>query len=132
MTLQEDFFRCKQCGYCCHGETTVSLTQNDVERLVDYLRLPLEEVTRKYLRITDNVIQMQTVDGHCIFFRDGCTVHPGKPWRCREWPLHPSIMKDTSNFEAIKKSCPGITRDHSYDEFRDKLADFLGRVTYDK
>ena len=77
----EDIFKCKRCGYCCHGETTVSLDEKDVERLVDFLRLPLAEATEKYLRVTDGVTQMKVVDGHCIFYRDGCMVHPGRPWR---------------------------------------------------
>ena len=110
-------FACRQCGHCCHGETTVSLTPEDLERMVAFLRLPVEEVKARYLRVTGNVIQMRIVDGHCIFYNQGCTIHPGKPWRCTEWPLHPSILTDPANFEAIRDSCPGIKRDVSYEEF---------------
>jgi len=115
--LEKELFSCKRCGHCCHGETTVSLNDDDVERMVGYLRLSLVEVTEKYLRVTGNVIQMKIVDGHCTFYRDGCMIHPARPWRCAQWPLHPSIMVDASNLSAIRDSCPGINKNLDYDDF---------------
>ena len=127
VTEYEDIFKCKQCGHCCHGETTVSLDEEDVKRMVKYIGLPFEEVKEKYLRVTGNVIQMKIVDGHCIFYRDGCTVHQGKPWRCGQWPLHPSILTDEANLAAIRESCPGLAKDMPYDEFCKKLAALLDK-----
>jgi hypothetical protein len=120
-------FQCRQCGHCCQGETTVSLDAGDLERLVAYLDLSLEETKEKYLRITGNVVQMKTVDGRCIFYDQGCTVHPGKPWRCSQWPLHPSILADASNLEAIRQSCPGINGRMGYEEFCAKLSRILAQ-----
>lgn len=125
--LSEKIFRCRQCGSCCHGETTVSLDPEDQERLVAYLRLSQEEVFRRYLRVNGGVVQMKIVEGHCIFFRDGCTIHPGKPWRCGQWPLHPSILADEANLSAIRASCPGLNRDLEYAEFCTILTGFLAR-----
>lgn len=121
----DDIFDCKQCGFCCHGETTVSLDDNDVKQMCDYLQLPFEEVKEKYLRVTGTVIQMKTVDGHCIFFKENCSVHPGRPWRCRQWPLHPSILSDPANFTAIASSCPGIKKEKGYKTFCQKLKELL-------
>lgn len=117
--MKERIFACRRCGYCCQGQTTVSLTAADLERMVDHLGLPVEEVKAKYLRVTGSVIQMKTVDGHCIFFepKEGCSIHPGRPWRCRQWPLHPSILTDPANFEAINSSCPGLKGELGYEEF---------------
>ena len=127
MVEENELFDCQQCGYCCHGETTVSLDKNDVERMVKYLKADKQKVADEYWRITDNVIQMKIVDGHCIFFKNGCTIHQGKPWRCSEWPLHPSILKDKSNFYTIKESCPGITRTLSYEQFCEKFSQFISQ-----
>ncbi len=121
----EDIFTCEQCGYCCHGETTVSLNDKDVKRMCDHLQLSFEEAKEKYLRITGNVVQMKTVDGHCIFFKGNCSVHPGRPWRCRQWPLHPSILSDQANFTAIASSCPGINKELGYKKFCKKLEEIL-------
>jgi Fe-S-cluster containining protein len=125
MVTISEIFVCQQCGYCCQGDTTVSLDENDQERMVQHLGLKREEVDRRFWRKTGNTIQMRTVDGHCIFFADGCTIHAGKPWRCTQWPLHPSMLADRENYEVIKESCPGINRDLSYEDFCKKFTELL-------
>ncbi len=122
MPNQNNFFRCRECGYCCHGQTTVSLTPEDIERMAAYLKISIAALKERYLREKDNCVQMRVEDGHCIFYNGGCTVHPGKPWRCNEWPLHPAILLDRSNFESIRESCPGIPKDISYEDFCKKLS----------
>ncbi|MCI5222431.1 MAG: YkgJ family cysteine cluster protein [Candidatus Electrothrix sp. AR4] len=124
-----DIFTCTRCGYCCQGETTVSLDQQDQERMVAKLGLTQREVEEKYWRVTGNVIQMKIVDHHCIFYKKdiGCTVHEGRPWRCGQWPLHPSILVDENNFHTIQGSCPGINQELTYEEFRALLKLLLDR-----
>lgn len=113
----EEIFSCQRCGQCCHGQTTVSLDDRDQGRMCSHLNMTRDDVAEKYWRITGTVVQMKTMDGHCIFYDDGCTVHPGRPWRCAQWPLHPSILSDAANFSAIRDSCPGINQEISYEEF---------------
>jgi Fe-S-cluster containining protein len=125
MVKISDIFDCQQCGYCCQGETTVSLDEDDQKRMVAYLGMSREEVRRKYWRQTGNTIQMKTIDGHCIFYDNGCTIHEGKPWRCTQWPLHPSMLDGRENYEIIKESCPGINRDLDYEEFCQKFSEIL-------
>lgn len=117
--LISDLFTCARCGYCCHGETTVSLNEDDQERMIRVIGQSRKDVSVNFWRITGRTVQMQTVDGHCIFYGEnvGCTVHEGRPWRCGQWPLHPSILLDRANFETIRESCPGINRELSYEEF---------------
>ena len=117
MTLVSQIFSCKRCGYCCHGETTVSLDGKDRERMVKALNMPEEIVKETFWRQTGKITQMKTVDGHCVFYEDGCNVHKGRPWRCAQWPLHPSILSDENNFHTISESCPGIKKDVSYEFF---------------
>ncbi len=121
-------FECQQCGNCCQGDTTVSLDASDQERLIKHLGLPEVEVHEKYLRKTGSVIQMKTVDGHCIFYDNGCTVHEGKPWRCTQWPLHPSILTDHANYMAISSSCPGLGKGMDYQEFCKKFKDIIANL----
>lgn len=114
-----DIFVCARCGYCCQGETTVSLDEDDRQRMVFDLGMDLNAVREKYWRVTGTIVQMKIVDGHCIFYDEntGCTVHKGRPWRCGQWPLHPSILTDRNNFATIRDSCPGINKERSYEEF---------------
>ena len=125
MVEVSEIFICQQCGYCCQGETTVSLDANDQQRLVEHLGIGKEEVVRKFWRQTGNTIQMKTVAGHCIFYDNGCTIHAGKPWRCTQWPLHPSMLSSRENFEIIKESCPGINSEISYEEFCSIFSELL-------
>lgn len=125
MVQEAEIFECQKCGHCCQGETTVSLNESDVNRMLAYLEMPRQEVAGKYWRLTDDIIQMKIVDGHCVFFDQGCVVHTGKPWRCKQWPLHPSILGDEANFQAIKASCPGINQDLNYRDFCRKLSVIL-------
>ncbi len=127
MVETKDIFTCTRCGYCCHGETTVSLDAGDQQRMITALGLDPEVVAAKFWRITGNIVQMKVVDGHCIFYDPdkGCTVHAGRPWRCRQWPLHPSILEDESNFSAINDSCPGINKEIGYEEFCRRLRRLL-------
>ncbi len=114
-----DIFTCARCGCCCQGETTVSLDADDQARMMAELGLSREEMETQYWRVTKGVVQMKIVDHHCVFYspEQGCTVHEGRPWRCGQWPLHPSILTDESNFRAIRESCPGIRQDLSWEAF---------------
>lgn len=117
MDSVDKIFSCTQCGYCCHGETTVSLDENDQEKMIEALGETKDTVREKYWRVTAGIVQMKIKDGHCIFYNKGCSVHKGRPWRCAEWPLHPSILIDENNFHSIAESCPGIKVDVGYEEF---------------
>lgn len=114
-----DIFTCTRCGYCCQGETTVSLDHEDQARMIAKLGLTRQAIAEKYWRVTGSVVQMKIVDHHCVFYsrEGGCTVHEGRPWRCGQWPLHPSILVDEDNFRTIRESCPGIKQDLSWEEF---------------
>ncbi len=129
-----DIFQCTRCGYCCHGETTVSLDEEDQSGMIAVLGGSKEQVCGKYWRVSEPItsadkksnsaiVQMKTVAGRCIFYCEdenglgGCVVHNARPWRCRQWPLHPAILGDESNFNTIRESCPGINRDLSYLQF---------------
>ena len=125
MTDVEDIFSCTRCGYCCQGETTVSLDGEDQQRMVKSLHMTEEEVRLKFWRISNNSVQMKTIDGHCIFYDKGCTVHGGRPWRCAQWPLHPSILNDENNFLTIAESCPGIKKEIGYEKFCEVLSELM-------
>ena len=117
MTLAAQIFSCTRCGYCCHGETTVSLDEKDQKRMIKALGIAAKEVQERYWRLTGKTVQMKTIDSHCIFYQNGCMVHKGRPWRCGQWPLHPSILSDENNFHTIADSCPGINKDIGYEKF---------------
>ncbi len=111
-------FECKCCGHCCHGVKTVSVSKKEQERIAKFLGIGLEELKEGFL-VTEGVsTSMKVVDGHCIFYgKDGlCSIHPVKPFHCKRWPLHPSILSDEAAWLAIKSDCPGFKEDATWDE----------------
>ncbi|WP_240194209.1 YkgJ family cysteine cluster protein [Desulfopila inferna] len=133
-TIMDNVFLCSRCGFCCQGETTVSLNEKDQENMLFFLETTREEALKKYWRLTDGEVQMKTVNGHCIFFENGCTIHQARPWRCREWPLVKAILIDRNNLESISSSCPGLNREASYTDICRIIEDggCLGSSTSDK
>ncbi len=124
-----NIFACTRCGCCCQGDTTVSLDQDDQQRMIAELGLSRQQVEEKYWRISRSVVQMKTVDNHCVFYQQGsgCSVHVGRPWRCGQWPLHPSILDDENNFHTIRESCPGLNKELSWEEFSRIFKQLLGQ-----
>ena len=119
-------FECKRCGFCCQGESTVSLSPEEQERIASYLGLELKEFLARYTVRKGKRVEMKTVAGHCIFYDEKeslCRIHPVKPFRCREWPLHPSIIRDRESFEIIRRTCPGFAKEATWEEIKEWLAE---------
>jgi len=119
-------FECRRCGFCCQGESTVSLSAEEITRIAAFLGISVEDLFRKYLVKKGKRVEMRTVEGHCIFYEPGeslCRIHAVKPEHCRRWPLHPSILKDPESFEIIRASCPGFREDARWEEVCEALRD---------
>jgi len=105
-------FECKRCGYCCKGESTVSLSKRDISRISQFLNLSEEDFLKLYT-VKKGIfrIEMKVKDGFCIFFdkeKNLCKIHPVKPEKCKEWPLVSAIFEDEENFKIIQNSCLGL------------------------
>lgn len=105
-------FECKRCGACCHGESTVSLSEEEILRISKFLRMPIQKFVEEYIVVKGKTRkEMRTKEGYCIFFDKKnrlCKIHPVKPERCKEWPLLSIIFKDKDNFKIIQQSCEGL------------------------
>ncbi len=116
--MNERFFKCKCCGHCCHGQSTVSVSMDEVTTISEWLGISEEEFRRRYCVQKKNRLEMRVVNGHCIFYGPNglCEIHAVKPFPCRQWPLHPSIVVDKTAWQAIQKDCPGFAKDISHEE----------------
>ena len=106
----KEVFRCQMCGHCCCGEGTVSLSEAERERIALFLEMDVNDFLDRLCARKGSRIEMKIKDGHCIFLGQGniCAIHPVKPFHCRRWPLHPSIINDPNAWESIKADCPGF------------------------
>jgi len=59
----QDIFSCKLCGHCCHGESTVSLSQAEQDAIASFLDLDPAGFLRKFCIKKGNRVEMKVVDG---------------------------------------------------------------------
>ncbi|WP_291327989.1 YkgJ family cysteine cluster protein [Desulfovibrio sp. UCD-KL4C] len=111
-------FDCKRCGHCCQGEGGIIMTQKDRARLADHLGLSEEEMILKFSETVNGKIRLKSKeDGYCIFFDEGCGVHPGRPDICRAWPFFRGNLIDKTSWEMIQDYCPGVNKDAGHEQF---------------
>ncbi len=119
--MLQKVFECKRCGACCAGESTVSLSPQDIQNIASFLKISKKEFLEKYTVLKDKSrIEMKTQNGYCIFFdlsNKACKIHPIKPFKCKEWPFPSAIFQDKENFEIIKNSCEGL-KHFSWEEIK--------------
>ncbi len=124
----KEVFRCKHCGFCCQGESTVSLSDEEQECIASYLGISVSEFLTKYTVKRGKRTEMKTRNGHCIFYDEStnlCKIHPVKPFYCRQWPLHPSILHDPESFEIIRRTCQGFSPDATWEDVKEFLKKVL-------
>ncbi len=111
-------FECRMCGHCCHGEGGIIMSEKDRERLAEHLGISVQALIEEYSEERNGKLSLRTGDdGYCVFFREGCGVHPGRPDICRAWPFFRGNLIDAMSWEMIQEYCPGIAPEAGHAEF---------------
>ena len=89
------------------------LSHTDIERLSSHLSLDPREFLQQYCRPVErsqgvciSLIEKPNYD--CIFWDNGCTVYPARPFQCSSYPFWGSIVADESSWSREQQSCPGV------------------------
>jgi Fe-S-cluster containining protein len=104
-------FECQPgCTACCEQQGFVYLTEEDIQRVADFLGLSCADFERKHVYRTKNVRRLRTPQiGRCTFLRDGgCSIHPAKPTQCRLFPFWPELVESARAWHKTAAWCPGI------------------------
>lgn len=118
-------FTCTQCGNCCTGDPGyVWISDQEVQRLADYLKQPVREVVKKYCRRIGGRLSLKerkSLKGEydCIFLeevsgRRTCTVYPVRPLQCRTWPFWEGNLASKKSWDRAGKKCPGLNKGKRY------------------
>jgi Fe-S-cluster containining protein len=89
----------------------VHLSQADLERLADFLRLPAGAFARRYTRsIGGRRLLLDKPDSHaCIFLsQKSCSVYGARPTQCRTYPWWLSNIQDEQSWREAGEVCEGI------------------------
>lgn len=112
-------FECTGCGNCCSGpgEGVIWVTKPEIERIADYLQLPVEEVRQRYMRrigLRVTIIE-EPQSKDCIFLEQQgdkklCRIYPVRPNQCRTWPFWPANLDHPDHWNEATQNCPGMNR----------------------
>ncbi|MBI9076412.1 MAG: YkgJ family cysteine cluster protein [Desulfatibacillum sp.] len=107
-----DIFECTLCGKCCQGYGGTYVTEQDIQAIAEFIGESPETVRSEYCQTScHKPVLAQGEDGKCIFFTDKCSIHPVKPWMCRQWPFLKAVLKDEMNWRIMADCCPGCKGD---------------------
>jgi Fe-S-cluster containining protein len=88
----------------------VYLTEHDIARAAKFVGLSARAFERKYVYRTKNERRFRKPrNKQCPFLQgQGCGIHPAKPTQCRTFPYWPELVEHRSEWNELKKFCPGI------------------------
>src|SRR4051812_1614524 len=107
-------FTCTQCGNCCTGGPgDVWISEVEIKRLAEHLRLPRKTVLERYCRKIGNKISLKESRSpaglyDCVFLKEIpvetkdktkvvqtrriCEIYPVRPLQCRTFPFWDGIL----------------------------------------
>lgn len=99
-------FKCARCGACCRWEGYVRVTQQEIDAIAEYLKIPLEEFLREHTRLThdrQSLSLLEKEDGSCCYYDEEnhcCLIQSVKPQQCKDFPYK-------WNFPGWEELCGG-------------------------
>ena len=107
-----DIFKCTKCGDCCKGYGGTYVTAKDIKAIAAYIKTDPESFVDNYCNKSGSrLVLAQGENGYCIFWDGLCTIHPVKPYMCRQWPFIEGVLIDVNNWQIMGGFCPGIRTD---------------------
>jgi len=119
-------FTCAQCGNCCTGAPGyVWVSDEELTRLAEFLKLSVEETTQRYCRRIGSRLSLKehrTPQGQydCIFLQEVklrgghvkkvCSVYDVRPLQCRTWPFWDGLLSSKKAGDEAGKRCHGINQ----------------------
>ncbi len=104
-------FECQPgCTACCQQKGFVYLTEADLVRIAEFLRMTPERFEQRYVYRTRNLRRLRTPRAaQCHFLKEGgCSIHPVKPTQCRIFPFWPELVENDKKWHKTGGWCPGI------------------------
>ena len=125
-------FTCTQCGNCCTGGPGyVWISDVEIDRLAEHLKLPRKTVIEKYCRKIGNKFSLKESRSpaglyDCVFLKEIpvattdkskvvqtkriCEIYSVRPLQCRTFPFWDGILASAARWKEAQKRCPGMDR----------------------
>jgi Fe-S-cluster containining protein len=111
-------FECTKCGRCCTGGPGyVWLTLPELYRISEFLEMDDREFARRFVRrVHGRFSLIESANGDCIFYNNGCTIYPVRPTQCRTFPFWKENVDRPSSWQKTAVECEGIDQGRLYTE----------------
>ena len=107
-----DLFQCTDCGLCCKGYGGTFISEEDLERIAAFIQVEKTQFISNYCQLSGGKwVVVQAESGYCMFWNNGCTIHPVKPRMCKAWPFIEGVERDLINWQIMAGECAGIRTD---------------------
>lgn len=117
-------FECTRCGDCCLGHGFVWVDLEEMQALADFLGLPFEEFTTRYVRQAGERYSLIDRENQaCVFWRNGCTVYAARPGQCRTFPFWEENLAEPEDWAMASRKCAGINKGSLHS--RETIVQFL-------
>jgi Fe-S-cluster containining protein len=103
-------FECQRCGTCCTGEPgIIYISESEISTIAEYLEMEVSSFRKKYLySFRGGYSILETKEGACLFYKNGCRVYPVRPSQCKTYPFWYRHLRSKQRWQAVQKECPGI------------------------
>ena len=114
-------FTCTQCGRCCTIPGYVWMDREEMSELADFLGLPFDEFTKRYVRRVGNRYSLiEKPTSECIFWQGtgpkrGCQVYAARPRQCRTFPFWEENIDSEPAWNEVVRDCPGTGEGRLYE-----------------
>lgn len=94
------------------------MSDADIARLAGHLQLDRETMLARFAEWVGGKFRLVTgPDTYCVFYAEGCSIHPARPDVCRAWPFFRGNIIDADSHAMAAEDCPGINLEASHAEF---------------
>lgn len=104
-------FRCTSCGKCCTGPGEVYFTDEDLEKVYEYLKLDSKSrraLKKKLIQFRRKGLNVHSSGKTCLFLKNNqCTIYPVRPMQCSTFPFWPSNFSSAEALDELREECPG-------------------------
>jgi Fe-S-cluster containining protein len=120
-------FKCTTCGACCTWEGDVWVTEDEMTRIANYLKMDINEFAQKYVKFDSfkgkfklkhkrdfpegkNTETLKREFHHCVFLQENrkCAIYPARPIQCSTYPFWSEKLRNERVWNNEKWSCEGI------------------------
>ncbi|HPN83930.1 MAG TPA: YkgJ family cysteine cluster protein [Victivallales bacterium] len=103
---EEHEFQCARCGACCSWHGYVIISEDEADKIAEYLKLDARDFLAKFAKLTSNrkkISIKERDNGECVFYDKAgkrCEIYHLRPSQCRRFPIE-------WRFPGWEKECKG-------------------------